>query len=154
MTLDTSSTAWPPVAITKPGDLRDLNFVIDTTLRPGTARSCGLRIRTGDSEFTEVGYDRDPGAVYVDRRKSGNVDFHQAFAGRHEAPTRVINGKVELQIIVDRSSVEVFINDGETVISDRIFPTTQEAVIEIFTGDDSAQVTDTIVHQLGSLWRK
>jgi fructan beta-fructosidase len=154
MTLDASSAAWPPVAITRPGDLRDLNFVIETTLKPGTARSCGLRIRTGDDEFTEVGYDRVPGAVYVDRRKSGNVDFHQAFAGRHEAPARVLNETVRLKIIVDRSSIEVFINDGEAVISDRIFPTGRESVIEVFAGDDSAQVTDTALHRLESIWRK
>ena len=131
-----------------------MNFVLETTLKPAAARSCGIRIRTGDDEFTEVGYDREPGVVYVDRRKSGNVDFHQAFAGRHEAPTRLIDGEATLQIIVDRSSIEVFINDGEEVISDRIFPSSQQPVIEVFTGDTSARVTGTKLRQLESIWRK
>jgi fructan beta-fructosidase len=128
--------------------------VVEATLKPGSARSCGFRIRTGEAEFTEVGYDNKPGAIYVDRRKSGNVDFHPAFAGRHEAPVRVIDGEVKLQIIVDRSSVEVFINDGEAVISDRIFPTGQSATIEAFVGDDSAKVTDAALWLLKSIWQK
>lgn len=153
-TLDAKSASWPPVAVTLPGALPDMSFVLETTLNIGTARSCGLRIRTGDDEFTEVGYDREPGVVYVDRRKSGNVDFHKAFAGRHEAPTRLMDGQVTLEIIVDRSSIEVFIQDGEAVISDRIFPSSQKPVIEVFAGDPSARLTDMTLHSLRSIWSK
>ena len=67
----TDAATWPPTAVTKPGDIAELNFVLETTLKPGTAGSVGIRVRTDDDEFTEVGYDREPGAVYVDRRKSG-----------------------------------------------------------------------------------
>ncbi|MCS7468483.1 glycoside hydrolase family 32 protein [Stieleria sp. ICT_E10.1] len=150
--IQTHAATWPPVAVTKPGELTDRVFELETTLKPGTARSVGLRIRTGDDEFTEVGYDREPGAVYVDRRKSGNVAFHQAFAGRHEAPVRVLDGEVSLRLLVDRSSIEVFINDGEAVISDRIFPSGQKPTIEVFAGDESAQVTATTLHVLSSIW--
>jgi fructan beta-fructosidase len=151
----TANTAtWPPVAITEPGALTDLNFVLKTKLTPGTGRSCGFRIRTGDEEFTEVGYDREGGVVYVDRRKSGNVGFHDAFAGRHEAPTRLINGHVNLHVIVDRSTIEVFINDGEAVISDRIFPTKRSATIEVFASNESSNVDIISLLQLKSVWRK
>ncbi len=154
LTLNTDTATWPPVAVTKPGDLSDMNFVLETTLQPAAARSCGFRIRTGEDEFTEIGYDREPGVVYVDRRKSGIVDFHKAFAGRHEAPVRLTDGKITLQIIVDRSSIEVFAGDGEAVISDRIFPTSNQPMIEVFAGDESARVTDTTLQQLKSIWRK
>ena len=152
--LDTSAAAWPPVAVTRPGDLSDMNFVLEATLQPGTARSCGVRIRTGPDEYTEIGYDRVPAAVYVDRRHSGNVQFHPAFPGRHEAPTRILDGQVTLEIIVDRSSIEVFINDGEAVISDRIFPTGRQPIIEVFAGDPSAGISDATLHELRSIWTK
>ena len=153
MILNTDVAAWPPVAVTKPDELFDMNFILETTLQPGNARSCGLRIRTGDEEFTEIGFDREPGVVYVDRRKSGNVAFHPAFAGRHDAPTRLIDGAAKLQIIVDRSSIEVFINDGEAVISDRIFPSRQTPVIEAFAGDETAKVINTTLQPLKSIWK-
>lgn len=131
-----------------------MNFVLEARLQPGTARSCGLRIRTGPDEYTEIGYDRVPSAVYVDRRHSGDVEFHPAFPGRHEAPTRVIDGEVTLEIIVDRSTIEVFINDGEAVISDRIFPTSRQPVIEVFSGDASAKISNATLHVLKSIWRE
>ncbi|QEG00387.1 Levanase precursor [Stieleria maiorica] len=150
--IDTTAATWPPTAVTEPGELTDMAFELETTLKPGTARSVGFRIRTGSDEFTEVGYDREPGVVYVDRRKSGNVAFHQAFAGRHEAPVRVVDGAVTIQVLVDRSAIEVFINDGEAVISDRIFPTSRRPTIEVFAGDRSAEVTGTTLHVLKSIW--
>ena len=116
--------------------------------------SCGIRIRTGDDEFTEVGYDRELGVIYVDRRNSGNVDFQPSFAGRHEAPVRLTDGEISLQILVDRSCIEVFASDGEAVITDRIFPSGQQPVIEVFAGDKSAKVTATTLHPLDSIWRK
>jgi len=152
--LETGVATWPPVAVTKPGDLTDMNFILNTTLQPGMARSCGIRIRTGEQEFTEIGYDRETGGVYVDRRKSGNVDFHAAFAGRHDAPAALPDGAIKLQIIVDRSSIEVFINDGAAVISDPIFPNSQTPTIEVFAGDETAKVSNTTVQPLKSIWRK
>ena len=150
--LNTKDAAWPPVTVVKSGDLDDTVFEIDTVLTPGTARSVGLRIRTKEDEYTEIGYDRKHNSVYVDRTRSGNVEFHPAFAGRHNAPTRVINGAVKLRILVDRSTIEVFINDGEAVISDRIFPTSQQPSIEVFAGDDSASLEATL-HVLKSIWK-
>lgn len=150
--LDTSSAAWPPVAVTAPGEIDDLTFELQAVLQPGNARSVGFRIRTGEDEFTEIAYDRHFAGVYVDRTKSGHVDFHDAFAGRHHAPARIIDGEVSLHIFVDRSSVEVFINGGEAVISDRIFPTRQRPVIEVFAGDDSAGIRSATLHTLKSIW--
>lgn len=153
VTLDATAAGWPPVPVTIHNDMKDLAFELQTTITPGTARSVGFRIRTGDAEYTEVGYDRDDRGVYVDRRNSGQVDFHKDFAGRHSAPARLIDGKITLQIFVDRSTIEVFINDGEAVISDRIFPTKQSAVIEVFAGDDSAKISNLKLHKLKSTWR-
>ena len=59
-----------------------------------------------------------------------------------------------LTIIVDRSTIEVFINDGEAVISDRIFPNSRTPVIEVFAGDETAKVTNTKLHLLKSIWKK
>ncbi|MCR9197982.1 MAG: glycoside hydrolase family 32 protein [Planctomycetaceae bacterium] len=146
--------AWPPVDVVRPGELADLPLEIEATLQPGTARSVGLRIVTGDQQYLEVGYDRHSAGVYVDRSRSGDVDFHPAFSGRHVAPARLINERIQLQILVDRSCVEVFINEGEAVISDRFFPSAISPVIRVFAGDDSAAIHDLKIHRLRSIWRQ
>ena len=35
--LNTDTAAWPPVAVTKPDELFDMNFILETTLQPGNA---------------------------------------------------------------------------------------------------------------------
>lgn len=150
--VDVSAAAWPPVAVTNPGDLKGYQFEVEVRLIPRSARSVGLRIRSGDDEFTEIGFDRWQNSVYVDRKRSGNVSFHPAFAGRHLAPARVIAGKISLRILVDRSMVEVFINDGEAVISDRIFPLGKDPVLEVFAGGPDAALQDLRIHRMKSVW--
>lgn len=150
--LDVENVNWPPQAVTQAGELKDLTLELEATLTPGDARSLGFRIRTGDDEFTEVGYDDNFSDVYLDRHKSGNVSFHNAFSGRHLAPARLVNGQVTLRLFVDRSTVEVFINDGEAMISDLIFPTGQQRTIEVFKGHDSGNVSVRL-HALKSVWR-
>ncbi|MEZ6042176.1 MAG: glycoside hydrolase family 32 protein [Planctomycetaceae bacterium] len=147
------TATWPPVELTSSGQLDDMRFRIQAELLPGKARSCGLRIRTGNDEFTEIGYDTKDQAVYVDRRKSGNVDFHPAFAGRHHAPARLLKDSVLIDVVVDRSTIEVFINDGEAVISDRIFPASLQPVIEVFAGDPSASVRCSSLQVINSVWK-
>ncbi|XZE22294.1 glycoside hydrolase family 32 protein [Pirellulaceae bacterium SH449] len=151
--LATQNLGWPPKKLTSQGELEDMRFELLTHWEPGKARSLGFRIHTQDDEFTEIGYDRENLGVYVDRTKSGNVSFHPAFPGRHDAPARLIDGKVELRILVDRSSIEVFINDGEAVISDRIFPGGQQPWIEAFVGDPSAKIVDAKLWELNSVWQ-
>jgi fructan beta-fructosidase len=60
-------------------------------------------------------------AVSIDRTKSGITNFHPAFAAVHIAPLGEIKVKT-VKIFVDASSIEVFINNGELVLTDLIFP--------------------------------
>lgn len=150
--LDTRQLGWPPKKVTQPGEIRELQFELTAEFKPAQARSLGFRIHTDEDEFTEIGYDSQFMEVYVDRSKSGNVSFHPAFSGRHNAPARLIDGKVSVRLLVDRSSVEVFVNDGEVVISDLIFPTNQKPWIEAFVGDKSAEISQARVIEIKSAW--
>jgi fructan beta-fructosidase len=150
--LETRQLGWPPKKILQPGEIQDMQFELSAELKPGRARSLGFRIHTGQDEYTEIGYDSQFLGVYVDRTKSGNVSFHPSFPGRHNAPARLIDGKCSVRILVDRSSVEVFINDGEVVISDLIFPTNRQPWVEAFVGDKSAEILDAKIIELNSAW--
>jgi fructan beta-fructosidase len=89
---------------------------------PGTAAEFGLTVRSGGDEKTRVGYDAAAKRLFIDRTHSGRSDFHADFAGRHSGPMRTLGKRVMLHILVDRCSVEVFGNHGETVLSELIFP--------------------------------
>ncbi|MBS0261559.1 MAG: glycoside hydrolase family 32 protein, partial [Planctomycetes bacterium] len=116
-----------------PVDHRSRQCEIVLEIAPQSAQRCGVRVLAGPEGFTEIGYDREAQTIYVDRTKSGNVAFHPAFAGRHSGPlTPDKQGRIRLRIFVDASSVEVFGNDGETVITDLVFPPDDHDRIEFF----------------------
>lgn len=58
---------------------------------------------------------------------------------------------LSLHMIVDHSSIEVFINDGETAITTLVFPTQPYNRVEVRT-DSVALVDDAKLHHLTSIW--
>ncbi len=127
-------------------------FELEAEIEPGSSSTIGLKLREGTGEETVVGYDSENGSVYVDRSNSGEDGFHEDFATRNDAPARLIEGKVKLHIFVDWSSVEVFVNDGETVITNRIFPDPQSEGLSVFSEGGDGAVTSLKFWTLQSVW--
>ncbi len=59
--------------------------------------------------------------LIIDRTESGIVDFHEVFGAVHRAPLSGIELS-NLSIFMDASSVEIFGNNGDLVMTDIIFP--------------------------------
>ena len=92
-------------------------------VKPGDWSETGVRLSNSAGEEVIVGIARTPLEVFVDRRKSRRTTFHAEYPGRHAGPVAWRNGTITLRILFDRSVLEVFANDGETVVTDRVFPT-------------------------------
>jgi sucrose-6-phosphate hydrolase SacC (GH32 family) len=124
----------------------------------GTASEFGLKVRTGQGEETLVGYNVPAGEVFVDRAKSGQVGFSdlfpygELFPSRGIAPLAAENGRVKLHIFVDWSSVEVFGGDGQTVITDQIFPMPSSDGLALFANGGTAKLVSLRIWQLRSIW--
>lgn len=116
-----------------------------------TAGDVGVKVRKGAGEETIIGYDAARQEIYVDRTHSGKVDFKKEFAGRFSASLKrgdIPNSRLKLQIFVDRSSVEVFVNDGQMVLTHLIFPKPASQGFEFF-GDGFRAVT---IRNIESVW--
>jgi fructan beta-fructosidase len=98
-------------------------FEVDLILDIGTATGLGLKVNGRQGDVTVIGYDAPHGRVFVDRRRSGITDFHNAFAGSIDSAKRtLLADHIHLHAFFDRSSVELFADDGRVVITDLIFP--------------------------------
>ena len=111
-----------------------------------------IRLQAGSSE-TLIGYDAATSKLFIDRTKSGNVDFDPKFTGRHEVSLQSQQGKVKLHLFVDRSSIEVFGNDGEAVLTDRIFPASNTQQVELYSNGAKAKCLSLNVWQLKTIWK-
>ncbi|MNM95839.1 Levanase precursor [compost metagenome] len=98
-----------------------------------TADEFGLRFRKGNGQFTTVAYDRMNSKLFVDRTLSGVSDFYDAFAAKHEATLFPENNIIRMHIYLDSASVEVFGNEGRTVITDQIFPDQKSNIMELYS---------------------
>ncbi|GAA2117728.1 hypothetical protein GCM10009759_64400 [Kitasatospora saccharophila] len=124
---------------------------IDAVFSPADAKKFGLKVRTGAGQETVIGYDTANQRLYVDRTKSGAVDFDPNFPGVQTAPLKPQkDGKIHIRVVVDWSSVEVFGGQGEAVITDQVFPDPSSQGVQLFAEGGSARLDSLKLWHLGS----
>jgi fructan beta-fructosidase len=136
----------------KQAQVRGSLLEIEAELDPSGAKEIGFKLRKGANEETLLGFIPSANEVFLDRNKSGLVSFSRDFPGRHRVPLRP-NSKVKLHICLDRSSVEVFVNNGEATLTDRIYPSLQSDGLELYADGDQGKVLSLAIWQLQSVWR-
>jgi fructan beta-fructosidase len=95
-------------------------FRLDLTTKNTTDFSIVLANEAGNELI--VGYDKAKNQYYIDRSKSGKIDFEKGFGEKHVAPRFATESTIPLTIIADVASVELFADNGLTVMTDIFFP--------------------------------
>lgn len=98
---------------------------LDQTLK--IKGSCKVILSNDEGEEYVLTYDQKAMTLTADRSKSGKTDFQENFlkaGGKDQAPVvaPVRNKLTSLRIFIDKSSVEVFGNNGEVAITNLVFP--------------------------------
>ncbi len=123
-----------------------VELLIDIDLRK--AEKFGIKILKDEKEETIIEYSQKTAYLSIDRRKSGNVSFHNDFLSKETARVNLIENKLKLHVFIDKSIIEVFVNDGEVVFTERVFPSqNNKGLIHFYT--DLGSVT---INKL-ELWR-
>ena len=102
--------------------------------------------RTAESDRPRWGR----GRISIDRIRSCNAGFHAKFPGVLSAPIPEAEGRVKLHVYVDACSVEVFVNDGEQVLTSLVFPPRTGRAVELFGPSEGATVSAIEAWQLAS----
>ncbi|WLR60988.1 GH32 C-terminal domain-containing protein [Guptibacillus hwajinpoensis] len=113
-----------------------------------TAKEFGFNVRVGHDEFTKVSYDIANATLSLDRSKSGDTSFSSSFGAKHEVVMMPSNDSVTIHLFVDRSSIEVFGNDGEVVLSDQIFPELTSDQLELYAIGGEVTLNSLAIYQL------
>lgn len=117
----------------------DSTFVIEGQMEGDFA----INISNNLNEAVIVGT-RD-NQLFVDRTNSGQIDFHKGFGAIHSVDVNGITPK-KVQVFVDASSIEVFINNGELVMTELVFPKSP------YTRVESEGVIDVSTQSVASIW--
>ena len=93
-----------------------LNFTVKN------AGDFSLSLSNDLGEVLLVVYDKTTKQFFIDRTKSGKSDFETGFAARHTAPRFTSKSNINMSLVIDVSSVELFADDGLTTMTDIFFP--------------------------------
>lgn len=91
--------------------------------------------------------------ISFDRRYMKNSQFQPEFSAKCVAPFDSQKDSVKLKVIVDRGSVEVFINDGEQTMTNLVLPQLDQNVSITVSSTNNKEEITCQGHRLKSVWK-
>lgn len=129
-------------------------FEMELEILPGTAKSCGIKIAAGNGHYFEIGYDAETQLLYTDRSHTANTGFNENYKKifRTEKAMPLKNSPLKLHIYFDNSIAEIFVNDGEAVLTAQLFSGKEDNSIQLFGTGGSAFFRNIKFWKLKSAW--
>jgi len=103
------------------------------------ARDFVLSFKNERGDSLAIAMDGKNRVLTLDRRNSGLTDFKDNFAsGIQEMPiTNLAEGEIEIRMLLDASSIELFIHQGQYVMTNQIFPREAYTTLEFSNTSDA-----------------
>jgi fructan beta-fructosidase len=99
-----------------------------------------------------LGYDKSANNYFIDRTNSGKTSFEKGFAGRHTAPRLSNTETMDLTLIIDNASIELFADKGLSVMTEIFFPNNPFTDIS-FQAPDNFQIKSLQYNKMKSIWK-
>ena len=100
------------------GRCTDLTVTIRPDAERGLCRSFTLTVAKGGDYETRIRYSPGAHTILVDRSRSG---LPESILNRREFAVRDRGGELKLRVLLDRYSLELFVNDGEEAATFAIY---------------------------------
>lgn len=126
---------------------------IEAEFELGTAKNIGFKLGQKKDQNgkviqeTVVSYDIIKKQLFIDRSLSGSDKKNESKLVQ-TIDLLPVNGKIKLQILIDKSSLEVFANDGEKVISTLIFPDKGSTYMSVFAANGDVKIKSLKIYDL------
>jgi fructan beta-fructosidase len=120
---------------------------------PDGNQEFGMNLFKGNQQATVLRCNPASLSISLDRTHSGRTDFHSKFSGSYEGPLRIESKTLRLHLLVDTSSIELFANDGETVLTMLVFAGATSQPLEFWSTGPSLNIKRLDVWKLKSAWQ-
>jgi fructan beta-fructosidase len=107
-----------------------------------------------ENDSLVLNYDAQKQQFSIDRRQSGKVDFEKSFGEKtHTTPTpNLISKSIDFQIILDWSSIEIFLNGGIYTFTEQIFPNQPYTKLTI-QSIDNQEIKNIKIDAIKRIWQ-
>lgn len=126
------------------GGVCEILFDIDAR----NSQNVEIELNNNASDKVVMNYDVATHTLSFDRRRSGIIDFSEDFPAVTVAPTFETDNKISLRIFIDRSSIEVFGNDGQFVMTNLVFPTAPYSKLALSAEGGNAKIENLKVYTI------
>lgn len=116
----------------------------------GTRGAVVFSIGSSDDKVVDIRYDAAAQRLSVSRE--GGYRFSSKFDSSNAERVSSRNGEVIVDLIIDRSSVEAFVNDGEATVTERMFPTGGSYSVAV-SSSGATRVETLDIWDLRSIWK-
>lgn len=123
-------------------------FDLSLEIQPLQAQAVSLTFFQSKDEQTTLRYDASMQELLLDRTHSGVVNFSPKFPSIERVKVALKEGKLKIRLLADKSILEVFVQDGEQVMTEWVFPTKHEGGITLTTEGGNAKLNSLTIHTL------
>lgn len=114
------------------------------------AEEITITLANNSGEEVPMKYNPQKHTFSFDRTKSGIVDFSKNFTATTIAPTFENEGIISIRIFIDRSSIEIFGNDGKFVMTNLVFPEKPYSTISFSSEGGNARLSDMKIYSINA----
>ncbi|MCM4160948.1 glycoside hydrolase family 32 protein [Antarcticibacterium flavum] len=109
--------------IIKNGEISLSPSVVEVNISNFKEQDYIFQLKNDAGNVLEFGYDAGEAAYYIDRSQSGITDFNEDFASKRSLAPRLSQEQdLRFTAIIDNMSIEIFFDDGNTVMTEIFFP--------------------------------
>ena len=144
------------VSLSKPFDVASItsgiNFPCLLNLSLDSIKDISITLSNDIDEKLVIGFDKQSNQYFIDRTSSSDTSFHPEFVGKHIAPRFITDSKIDISLLIDASSVELFADAGLTSMTEIFFPTKPYTKIRIGS-TDGAIIKKLEFVNLKTIWK-
>jgi len=122
-------------------------YEIEMTLRSQQSTNFGFELKSSKGELLKFIFDLKMNKLSVDREKSGLISFNDKFKSGAIAPL-LKRETYKVRLLVDKASAELFVNDGEIVMSTILFPTEVMNSMNIFSAEGNLSAENITIYNI------
>ena len=138
--------------LTVPPPQGGFNLNLEFNTEQSQAQQWGIELSNRLGEKVRMGFDASTNEYFIDRTQSGNMDFADNFSSKDMAPRLAQGSDMKWQLWIDRASVELFADEGQTVMTEIFFPTEAFTQIALFSEGGTAKLTSGTIAEVERIW--
>ncbi|WP_407270063.1 GH32 C-terminal domain-containing protein [Radiobacillus sp. PE A8.2] len=128
--------------------LTDCTLLLKTKIKNCKAGALTFTLANRSKDFIKITAQQNN--IIVDRENNSERDFSVDFLSKGQMKISKLD---KLSLIIDRNSVELFINDGESVMTELFFLNDEELTLTVSANDYPIKLTEFQVRRVNSMYK-